>query len=127
MNIYTDGSCIKNPGGPGGWAFCIPNKFIVSGHDPSTTNNKMELKAVIEALKFAKCKEVVIHTDSQYVIKCATGEFKINANKELWSSYFKIANNIKIEWIWVKGHSGNYYNEIVDKYAYSESRNFFEK
>ena len=127
MNIYTDGSCIKNPGGPGGWAFCIPDKFIVSGYDDSTTNNKMELKAVIEALKFANKLDITIHTDSKYVIKCANGEFKINANKDLWDEYFKISKNIKISWVWVKGHSNNYYNNIADKYAYAESTKKFEK
>jgi ribonuclease HI len=132
MEIYTDGSCIKNPEGPGGWAFCMhidKQLFVVSGYDNCTTNNRMELTAVIEALKFNDNNEVIIYSDSQYVIKCAKKEFKIKANKDLWSEYDKVVEKtgVNIEWVWVKGHSGNYYNDLVDYYANNEAKKNFKK
>ena len=124
--IYSDGSCLKNPGGPGGWAFCVninSTLFIVSGSDKCTTNNRMELQAVIECLKFVNDKSIIIHTDSRYVINCATRKFKINANKDLWNEYDAASRGKEIKWVWVKGHSNNYYNDLVDRYAYDEAKN----
>lgn len=129
-DIYTDGSCLKNPGGPGGWAFCVnlnSKLFIVSGSDKCTTNNRMELKAVIECLKFVNDKSLIIHTDSRYVINCASGKFNINANKDLWNEYKIACKDKHIKWIWVKGHSNDYYNDLVDKYAYNEAKNISKK
>ena len=135
IEIYTDGSCLKNPDGPGGWAFCyIPeieieneNKrvIIVSNGDKSTTNNRMELTAVIEALRFIGndlINEYKIYTDSQLTIKCATGVWKRNKNLDLWKLYDKYSKGIKFNFEWVKGHSGNTYNELVDQAAYKEAK-----
>jgi ribonuclease HI len=125
--IYTDGSCIPNPG-PGGWAFVVlPDdnsiEWHVSGGENHTTNNRMELFAVIESLEFCHNKKnFLIYTDSQYVIKCATGIYSRKKNKDLWDKYDIVSNQKNIEWEWVKGHSGDKYNEIVDKLAKQEAR-----
>lgn len=128
IKIYTDGSCLSNPNGPGGWAICIiedDNKeYYFSGAHSSTTNNRMELKAVIEALSclkdFQECK---IYSDSLLTINCATNKWKRNSNLDLWKEFEKELKNKIINFEWVKAHNGNYYNEIVDKLAYNEALN----
>ena len=121
MNAYTDGSCLKNPG-EGGWATVILNnnevEYLVYGGEDFTSNNRMELKAVIETLKLHNTTDLIkIHTDSMYVIKCANGEFKRKKNIDLWEEYDKASCNKNIKYIWVKGHNGNKFNEIVDSIA----------
>lgn len=123
--IYTDGSCLKNPNGPGGWAFALikPDEIIQgSGNNPSTTNNRMELQAVIEALLFLEKGNYSIYTDSQWVINCATGKWKRKANLDLWRQYDEIINNFNISFIWVRGHNGNEFNEMVDNLAREEAK-----
>ena len=123
--IYTDGSCLKNPGGAGGWAFTvIENKeqWSMAGGDPCTTNNRMELKAIIEALKFIQGDEYVIYTDSEMTMKCATGVYGRKANKDLWEEYDISLGNIKLHWVWIKAHDGNLYNEYVDNLARHEAK-----
>jgi len=124
--IYTDGSCIGNPG-KGGWAFIFikDNEEIhISDSDKNTTNNRMEMKAVIEGLKFLSEKEsCIIYSDSKLVINCATNKWKRKSNLDLWKEYDKVSYNKNIEFIWVKGHSGNEYNELVDKMAFNEAKN----
>ena len=127
MEIYTDGSCLKNPGGPGGWAICIldDNKeFYLSGNNNSTTNNRMELTAIIEAVSCIKENSIccTIYTDSQLCINCATGKWKRNKNLDLWLEYDKYSKNKNIKFEWVKGHNNNKYNEIVDKMALKEAK-----
>lgn len=117
---------MKNPGGPGGWAFTMVldgTEWRVSGYDGSTTNNRMELTAVIEALKFgSKNTDCTVYTDSQWVIKCASGVWKRKANLDLWSEYSEISEKYEdIKWVWVKGHSGDMMNEVVDKLARHEA------
>lgn len=123
--IYTDGSCIPNPG-DGGWAFIALEKdyeIHVSGGSKNTTNNVMELTAVIQALKmYPNIQKFHFYSDSQYVINCALGKWKKNKNIELWKQYIVLSKNKKIKWTWVKGHTGDHYNEIVDKLARSEIR-----
>ena len=125
-NIYTDGSCLKNPGGEGGWAFVIVKDNEIDsigyGSNPSTTNNRMELFAVIQALSAVDKGEYNLYTDSQLVLKCATGIWNIKANIELWNEYNVVSQDKKINWYWVKAHNGNKYNEIVDKIAYEEAK-----
>jgi ribonuclease HI len=130
QTIYTDGSCIPNPG-PGGWAFCglKDNKdensyeWHVSGGECKSTNNRMELTAVIESLKFfADKNKFHIYSDSQYVIKCAKGEYKRRKNVDLWKEYEIHSNCKKIQWTWVKAHNNNKYNEIVDFLAKQEAK-----
>jgi ribonuclease HI len=122
--IFTDGSCLKNPKGPGGWAFSLienGEQWTLSGGESSTTNNRMELMAVIEALDFAQGNEYIIHTDSELTMKCATGVYKRKANKDLWDEYDRALGSKKINWVWVKAHNGNPLNEYVDRLARKEA------
>lgn len=131
IKIYTDGSCINNGkiNSKGGWAFIIIDsnntdniEYLIydSGFELNTTNNIMELKAVINSLKsYNHSDNFTIYTDSKYVINCATGIYKRNLNIDLWNDYDNISKNKNINFIWVKGHSGDYYNELVDKMAKS--------
>ena len=135
IKIYTDGACSGNPGA-GGWGVHIDNLGNVtelSGRDENTTNNRMELKAVIEALKFFTISsKLIINTDSKYVMDGAskwivnwkknnwkTTQKKDVKNKDLWTELDKLINFHKIEWIWVKGHDGNFGNERADFLATS--------
>jgi ribonuclease HI len=133
IKIFTDGSCLNNPGN-GGWAAIINddgNIVKVSGSEKKTTNNKMELMAPIKALqKINKDVQIEIYTDSQYVKLGITEwihKWKKNnwqtskkepvKNKDLWMQLFDLTNSLKINWIWVKAHSGNPLNEEVDLLA----------
>ena len=133
IKIYTDGSCIGNPG-PGGWAAIIlngDNKDIISGRKKNTTNNQMELMAAIKALVFfSKKQKIRIYTDSNYVKEGITNWIKIweknnwkTVNKkkvknvELWIKLNTLSNFHDIEWKWVKAHSGDPMNNMVDKLA----------
>lgn len=123
--IYTDGSCLKNPGGASGWSFCLPGDdktWLVSGGVPSSTNNRMELLAVIEALKSVSDAEYAIYTDSLLTLKCAQGLWKRKANLDLWSDYDKASRGKKLHWYWVKGHNGDEFNELVDHAARTEAK-----
>ena len=128
IEVYTDGSCLSNPG-PGGWGFVVvyPDTYVIidSGGDPSTTNNKMELTAIIEALKYIdndKKNEYTIFSDSMYCINCATGKWKRNKNLDLWKKYDTEIKGKNIKFEWVKAHNGNKYNEMVDKIAFGEAK-----
>ena len=133
ITIFTDGACSGNPG-KGGWGAVLlyqDNEKHLFGSEKLTTNNKMELKATIEALKAIKySSKIKLYTDSQYVKNgitewivnwkkngWKTANKKIVSNKELWIELDENVNLHEIEWIWVKGHSGNHYNEIADKLA----------
>ena len=133
ITIYTDGSCLNNPGN-GGWAAIINiNDKVkkISGSVKNTTNNKMELMAPIKALQEINEKQPIeLYTDSQYVrlgitnwihkwIKnnWQTSKKETVKNKELWIQLYKLTNSFDIKWIWVKAHSGNLLNEEVDLLA----------
>ena len=133
IKIYTDGSCLNNPGN-GGWAAIINinNKVKkISGSVKDTTNNKMELMAPIKALQTIKEKQPIeIYTDSQYVrlgitdwvhkwIKnnWQTSKKEPVKNKELWVQLYDLNKSHEIKWIWVKAHAGNILNEEVDLLA----------
>jgi len=127
VEIYTDGSSLGNPG-PSGWGALILeedeyeiSEIILSGSEKKSTNNRMELNAVIESIKFVTEKEIKIYSDSKYVINCAKGLWKIKKNLDLWEIYKKVSKDKNIEYVWVKGHNGNKYNEIVDKIAREEA------
>jgi ribonuclease HI len=126
ITIYTDGSCLKNPGGAGGWAFCLlqdDKEYYMSGGENISTNNTMELTAVIEALSFVNIKEKCkIYTDSMLVINCALGKWKRKANLNLWKQYDDVSQGKNISFEHVKAHNGNYYNEKVDKLAREEAK-----
>ena len=137
--IYTDGACIGNPG-PGGWAAILfngKNKDFLSGSEKLPTNNRMELLASIKALKSIKTKsKVKIFTDSKYLIdginlwiknwklnKWKTKNNKDVKNADLWIALDKLVNFHTVKWNWVKGHSGDKYNDEVDKLARKEAEN----
>jgi ribonuclease HI len=133
IKIYTDGSCLNNPGN-GGWAAIINVNGVIkkiSGSVKNTTNNKMELMAPIKALQEIKGNEQIeIYTDSQYVrlgitdwvhkwIKnnWQTSKKESVKNKELWVQLYELNNLCDVKWIWVKAHAGNVLNEEVDLLA----------
>ena len=135
LQIFTDGACKGNPG-IGGWGVLLiygEHKKELCGGAANTTNNQMELTAVIkglEALKKGFSGSVIIHTDSQYVQKGMTEwifNWKKNGwktaakkpvvNQELWQQLDALSQQFNIQWQWVKGHNGNENNEIADKLA----------
>tara|TARA_B100000780_G_scaffold278526_1_gene252329 strand:+ start:2067 stop:2492 length:426 start_codon:yes stop_codon:yes gene_type:complete len=132
ITIYTDGACSGNPG-KGGWAAVIiedKNEKTISGSEPLTTNNRMELSAVINALKEVGSAKLDIYTDSKYVkngIESWIKNWKINGwmtaakqpvkNKDLWLELDTLVSEKVIGWKWVKGHSNDHYNTIVDEAA----------
>ena len=133
IEIYTDGSCLENPGN-GGWAAIINDDGKIekiSGSEKNTTNNRMELMAPIAALsKITKKKKVQIFTDSQYVkmgitnwipnwIKnnWQTSKKEDVKNKDLWLNLYELTQSHDVEWHWVKAHAGNILNEEVDALA----------
>ena len=133
IKIYTDGSCIENPGN-GGWAaiiFMNNEKIAITGNKKNTTNNQMELMAAIEALKkIPTGQKVQVYTDSKYVKlgitewieKWSQNNWKTSSkqkvkNLELWTKLNEISKKHKIEWFWVKGHAGDPINEEVDTLA----------
>jgi ribonuclease HI len=133
IHIYTDGACKGNPG-PGGWGAVLEydgTEREMYGGEPSTTNNRMELTAVIEALAALKrpCR-VILHTDSQYVQKGITEwingwkarGWKTAAkapvkNVDLWKKLDEVVRTHDIDWVWVKGHAGDEGNERADALA----------
>ncbi|MCH7627051.1 MAG: cyclic pyranopterin monophosphate synthase MoaC [Chloroflexi bacterium] len=126
IEIYTDGSCIVNPG-PGGWAAIVfdgESKRVLSGGEQKTTNNRMEILAVVKGLQTVpEASEVTVYSDSQYVINTMTRNWKRNANQDLWEQLDAEVNKRAVKWQWVRGHSGHPLNEEVDKLANGEARN----
>ena len=137
--MYTDGACSGNPG-PGGWGVLLRHKDIekeLSGGASETTNNRMELTAVIEGLKALKkpC-DITLYTDSKYVMEGVTKwlpNWKRNGwktsnkkgavkNQELWEELDKLLPLHEIQWIWVKGHAGHAENERVDTLARQQAQ-----
>ena len=133
IKIYTDGACRGNPG-PGGWGALIlkDNEEIkLNGGQNDTTNNQMELTAVIKALKFfSESTEIEIFTDSKYVMDGITEyikKWKVNGwktaskkpvkNTDLWKQLDALNAHHSIRWNWVKGHSGHRENDIADELA----------
>lgn len=133
VEIFTDGACRGNPG-PGGWAALLrhgSSEKVVSGAEPDTTNNRMELMAAIQALAALKRPSVVsLTTDSQYVrqgVQQWMANWKRNGwrtsqkqpvkNRDLWERLDELSARHEVEWHWVKGHSGHPENELVDQEA----------
>lgn len=137
VKIYTDGACSQNPG-PGGWAFIIKfNEHVLekSGAKEKTTNNRMELLGVINALKALKIPcEAEIYTDSKYVVDSIEKGWVFRwqqnnwmknkkekaLNKDLWEELLHLLKKHKTKFIWIKGHADNEENERCDKLAVSE-------
>ena len=133
LKVYTDGACRGNPG-PGGWAGIIlhdTHQEKVQGFEKNTTNNRMELSAVIYTLKkIDKNTPIMLHTDSQYVMKgmmewvknwekrgWRTSNNKPVKNMDLWKVLVEVCSCRQITWKWVKGHSGDQFNELADSLA----------
>ena len=135
VTIFTDGSCLSNPG-PGGWAAVLrwrDNEKEFVGHEANTTNNRMELKAAIMGLNaVTRAMPVALHTDSRYVMNGVqdwmprwkangwkTASKKPVANQDLWKQLDQAVQRHGITWHWVKGHAGNEFNERCDQLARS--------
>lgn len=136
IEVYTDGGCHGNPG-PGGWAFVVrqgEETVSKSGFERLTTNNRMELTAVISVLEYLLQQErgterrVELHTDSQYVKRGITewiGRWVANGwqtsakkdvkNRDLWEHLLKLSSRVNVRWNWVKGHHGVELNETCDR------------
>lgn len=141
VDIYTDGACSGNPG-PGGWGAILiygDKKKEMSGGEVETTNNRMELMAVISALEALKqpC-EITIYTDSQYIVNAITKgwavKWKANGwmrtkkeyakNPDLWEKLLKLLKTHETRFVWVKGHADNEYNNRCDQLAVAESHKY---
>jgi ribonuclease HI len=134
IRIYTDGACAGNPG-PGGWGGLLQYGNIsktINGYELDTTNNRMEIRAVIESLKMLKrsCNSVEIYTDSKYVQlgitmwihnwlknNWRTCQNKPVKNCDLWNELHCAVTQHRVSWHWVKGHANNAGNEIADQLA----------
>lgn len=141
VEIFTDGACSGNPG-PGGWGAILRYNGVekeLSGGEANTTNNRMELSAVINALEALKepC-EVTLYSDSQYVCNALNlgwaKKWRANnwmrnkkepaLNPELWERLLQLCERHKVEVIWVKGHAGHPENERCDRLAVAEAQNY---
>ena len=133
--VYTDGACRGNPG-PGGWAWAVPDGPYASGADPHTTNQRMEITAALEALRAllpGQPAAIEVVSDSTYVVKCFTdgwwrgwqrrnwknSQNKPVANRDLWEPLIELAlsSDSNVGFRWVKGHSGDRWNDRVDELA----------
>ena len=141
IEVFTDGACSGNPGA-GGWGGILRYGEIekeLSGGEENTTNNRMELTAVIEALKALKKEcDITIYTDSRYVMDGVqewmpnwkrngwktTNKKSPVKNVELWQILDSLLSKHKIKWVWVKGHNGHPENERVDKLARDEAKKY---
>lgn len=153
INIYTDGACSGNPGA-GGWAALLliknqtngkKDKVVIKGGEKHTTNNRMEMTAVIEALKFTYKNlfksficDVRVHSDSSYVVESVNNGSLLNwqnngwkttrgsdvSNKDLWEKLSKLDDLISVNFIKVKGHADNKFNNYVDKIAVEECQKY---
>ena len=138
VDIYTDGSCRKNPG-PGGWGAILVysgRELELSGGEAETTNNRMELIAVISALLALKepC-EATVTSDSKYVCDAMNKGWAVSwkkkgwkksdnskaQNPDLWEKLLSLCDTHKVDFVWVRGHNGHPYNERCDKMAQEES------
>ncbi len=132
VEIFTDGACSGNPG-PGGWAAILrsgSHEKVISGGEKETTNNRMEVTAALEALRcLTKPSRVSFHTDSSYLLNGSTAwladwkkrDWKRKhgqlQNVDLWKQMDLELAKHQVEWVWVKGHAGNWLNERVDELA----------
>jgi ribonuclease HI len=143
IEIYTDGACSGNPG-PGGWGAVLVYNGVekeLSGSEENTTNNRMEMTAVIEALQALKepCK-VKLTTDSKYVCDAINkgwvyswkkrgwkkADKKPALNSDLWEKMLVLISKHEVEFIWVKGHNGHHYNERCDELAVTQYQKYLK-
>ncbi len=134
--VYTDGSCLGNPG-PGGWAWAVPDGPFASGAEPRSTNQRMEITAALEALRSLRAGAplggVHVVSDSTYVVNCfrqrwwegwcrrgwKNSQGKPVANRDLWEPLLELAldPSVPVWFSWVRGHSGDRWNDVVDGLA----------
>lgn len=137
VTIYTDGACSKNPG-PGGWGAILqfgPHSKEISGFEPSTTNNRMELTAAVKALEaLTEPCSITLHSDSAYLINTFQQgwltKWQMNGwktsnkgpveNQDLWRTLLDLAAKHQVKWVKVKGHADNEFNNRCDKLARDE-------
>ena len=146
LNLYTDGSCLVNPEGPGGWAVIVVRDGNVieehSGHDASTTNNIMEMTAAIEAIRLMPAGEhFQVISDSKYLIEGVNswmGSWQKNGwkfkngyrkgqeikNLPLWQMLYTLVEPSRMKFKWVRGHDGDEFNEMADRLAGKEARSY---
>jgi cyclic pyranopterin phosphate synthase len=124
-HIYTDGACLGNPG-PGGWAAVIlkgDSKRVVSGSEPNTTNNRMEILAVKNGLQELPARSnVTVFTDSSYVVNTMSKNWRRKKNNDLWELLDIEVGIRNVIWEWVPGHSGVPFNEEADRVASEEAK-----
>ncbi len=131
IDIFTDGSCRGNPG-PGGWAAIVLEKNakkpfeILKGRAFETTNNRMEMTAVIEALRYVDHQklhkaQITLYSDSSLVIQTLLQGWKRKANLDLWEEMDELNEELDVDFVWVKGHAKNHWNNECDKVAQNES------
>jgi ribonuclease HI len=134
--VHTDGACRGNPG-PGGWAWAADETHYAAGPDPATTNQRMELRAVIEALRANDEGPIDVVSDSTYVVNCFRDRWYVGwrkrgwknsqrqpvANRDLWEDLLALTVDVNrdVTFSWVKGHSGNPMNDFVDTLATSSA------
>ena len=136
VEVYTDGACIGNPG-PGGWAWAVPGGRFASGADAQTTNQRMEIKAALEAVRSLEGPLMVV-SDSTYVVNCFRDRWwegwlrrgwintakKPVANRDLWEPLIEAvrADPARVAFRWVKGHNNDQFNDLVDRLAVEAAR-----
>lgn len=142
ITIHSDGSCLNNPG-RGGWAAAVRRyaddqeikKVILSGHNPNTTNNRMEMNAALRGLRKIKRDEtaqITVFSDSQLLVKGMTewlpkwqrkawrsSSGKPVENRDLWEALVAVCEGLNVRWAWVRGHNGDARNEEVDAIAFA--------
>lgn len=120
MKIWTDGGCRGNGDADalGAWAFVAEDGHEEFGAVENTTNNRTELQAIINAIRYAvgnRHQAVTIYTDSQLCINCATGKWRQKKNTDLWRDYALTKRGVSVSFVWVRGHSGDPRNERCDR------------
>lgn len=137
LHVYTDGACSGTPG-PGGWAWAVRGHSGVEGYGshPSTTNQRMEMTAVLEALKALRGDKVLIVSDSAYVVNCFKAEWYVRwrangwrtagnkpvANQDIWEPLIELGLAYAAKFEHIRGHAGDVMNEYVDKLAVEAKR-----
>ena len=137
-SVYTDGACSGNPG-PGGWAWAVADGRQASGGHPATTNQRMEVQAALEAIRALDDSPLVVVSDSTYVVNCfrdawwrgwqsrgwLTSQKKPVVSRDLWEPLVELVNDRgDVTFRWVKGHSGDTMNDVVDGLAVAQSQLF---
>ncbi len=141
VEVYTDGACRKNPG-PGGWAWAVSpeGEPAGSGGEATSTNQRMEIRAVLEALRALPQRPITVVSDSTYVVNCWRDKWWAKwqrngwknsqkqpvANRDLWEPLVELWQSSDVTMRWVKGHSGNRMNDLVDVLAVKASYGPFD-